>query len=105
MVVTALDLTLLKFLIFWHRFRGFLTPRIDAWVQDGTLQLQRHAYEMQGEGTWERLDKEVPITTDNVELSTLPLKSRFLYDVPDVTEMKIKHGTTVVQQIRNTGQM
>ncbi|KAJ4289802.1 hypothetical protein N0V90_011133 [Kalmusia sp. IMI 367209] len=95
MVVTALDLILLKFLIFWHRFRGFLAPRIDAWVQDGTLQLQRRAYEMQGEGTWERLDKEVPVTTDDIELSTLSLKSGSLYAVSDVTETKIKHGTTV----------
>lgn len=76
MIVTALDLILLKFLVFWHRFRGILAPRIDAWVQDGAFQLQRRAYEMQGEGIWERLDKEVPVTTYDTQLSTLPLESR-----------------------------
>lgn len=75
-VVTTLDLVLLKFLIFWHRFRGFLAPRIDAWIQDGIFQLQRRAYEGCSQGIWKRLDKEVPVTTDNVDLMPFGLESK-----------------------------
>jgi hypothetical protein len=74
-VITALDLILLKFLVFWNTFRGLLAPRIDAWIQDGVFQLQRRAYEAHGEGTWERLEKEVPATLDGTELATFPLDS------------------------------
>lgn len=38
-------------------------PRIERWIQDGILQLQRRAYESTRQGTWSLLDKEVPITT------------------------------------------
>lgn len=75
-VVTALDLILLKFLVFWRRFRGLSALRVEAWIQDGTFQLQRRAFEAHSEGTWERLDKEVPATIDDVELTTLPLESK-----------------------------
>ncbi|KAF9741118.1 hypothetical protein PMIN04_006738 [Paraphaeosphaeria minitans] len=98
-VVTALDLILLKFLVFWHRFRGILAPRIDAWVQDGTFQLQRRAYEMQGEGTWERLDKEVPVTTYDTELSTLPLESRPFCDCTSVLPMGVKPLSTTTTMV------
>lgn len=74
-VVTVLDLLLLKFLIFWHRFRGLLSPRIDAWVEDGIFQLQRRAYEAYGQGKWEFPDKEVPITIDDADLAPFGLKS------------------------------
>jgi hypothetical protein len=74
-IVTMLDLFLLKFLIFWHRFRGLFAPRINAWVEDGIFQLQRRAYEAYGQGTWEHPDKEVPITTDDADLARFNLKS------------------------------
>ena len=74
--MTILDLILLRFIVFWRTFRGFFAPRIDAWIQDGVFQLQRRAYEAQGEGVWERLDKEIPATLNAAELSTLPVVSR-----------------------------
>jgi len=47
-VVTLLDLFLLKLIIYTNKLRH---PRIDRWVQDSTLQLQRRAYEAHGEGS------------------------------------------------------
>ncbi|CAI6232189.1 unnamed protein product [Periconia digitata] len=75
-LVTALDLFLLKFLVYSDKLRGIFAPRIDSWIQDGVLQFQRRAYEAHGEGSWERLDKEVPATTDDVQLATLPTVSK-----------------------------
>lgn len=101
MVTTFLDMVLLKFLVFWHKFRGILAPRIDAWIQDGTFQLQRRAYEMQGEGIWENLEKEVPLTAFATELSTLPVQSRHLCDCPPYIKMGIQPlstATTFVSQ-------
>jgi hypothetical protein len=69
-IVTLLDMVLLKFLISWKRNRTDITPRLDAWIHDGVFQLQRRAYEAYGKGVWERLDKEVPATLDNAELTT-----------------------------------
>ncbi|PVH98771.1 hypothetical protein DM02DRAFT_657011 [Periconia macrospinosa] len=77
--VTVLDLVLLKFLVFWHKFRGLLAPRIDSWIQDGIFQLQRRGYEAYGEGQWERLEKEIPATTDDTELASLPVNSKSPY--------------------------
>jgi hypothetical protein len=57
-----LDLALLRFLIFLSRFRRALSPRIERWIQDGVLQLQRRAYEAQDLGSWTRVDKDVPRT-------------------------------------------
>jgi hypothetical protein len=66
---------LLKYLIYLGKFRKALSPRIDRWIQDGVLQLQRRAYEAQGQGTWSDLDKEVPLTQANDMLDDLPLMS------------------------------
>ena len=74
-VATLLDLVLLKFLIFLGGFRRALVPRIDRWIQDGVLQLQRRAFESNNEGVWERLDKEVPATIVEHLLYDLPLKT------------------------------
>jgi hypothetical protein len=68
------DITILRFLIFLSRFRRALSPRIEHWIQDGVLQLQRRAYEAQDIGTWVDVDKEFP-KTDTREL--LPAVSSF----------------------------
>ena len=47
-------------LIFVSRFRG--NPRINRWIQDGVLQLQRRAYEAEGQGVWSKLDEKIPLT-------------------------------------------
>jgi len=73
--IAIIDITLLKFLIFLSKFRRALAPRIDRWIQDGVLQLQRRAYEAQREGTWTNLDKDVPLTIESVKLKDLPLES------------------------------
>jgi hypothetical protein len=49
---TIVDIVLLKFLIYLSKFRRALSPRIERWIQDGVLQLQRRAYEAHKEGTW-----------------------------------------------------
>lgn len=57
------------------RFRAALAPRIDHWVQDGIFQLQRRAFEAQGQGCWKYLDQEIPITLDGENLRELPVES------------------------------
>lgn len=71
-----LDIALLRFLIFLQRFRKALAPRIDAWIQDGTFQLQRRAYEAYGEGQWSGLDEEIPVHKPGEELAPLPVDSQ-----------------------------
>ncbi|KAH8707661.1 hypothetical protein GQ44DRAFT_662719 [Phaeosphaeriaceae sp. PMI808] len=65
------DLVVLKFLIFFKRFRKVMAPRIDRWIQDGVFQLQRRAYEASNEGVWVRQDTEVPATIDDQLLCEL----------------------------------
>ncbi|KAF2871909.1 hypothetical protein BDV95DRAFT_28836 [Massariosphaeria phaeospora] len=67
----ALDIGLLHFLIYLSKFRRALAPRSDRWIQDGVLQLQRRAYEGQGQGTWTNLDQEIPLTVEKELLSDL----------------------------------
>ena len=64
---------LLRFLIFMSRFRraSWIGPRIERWVQDGVLQLQRRAFEARRQGSWIHSDKEVPITVRRETLSDL----------------------------------
>jgi hypothetical protein len=70
-----IDVVLLKFLIYLSKFRRALSPRIERWIQDGVLQLQRRAYEAHKEGTWSELSKEVPLTKSKELLAELPLAS------------------------------
>jgi hypothetical protein len=72
-VVTILDICLLRFLIYLSLFRQALAPRIDQWIQDGVWQLQRHAYEASGEGTWSRTQDETPVTDKHEQLGVLSL--------------------------------
>ncbi|KAF1921407.1 hypothetical protein BDU57DRAFT_535081 [Ampelomyces quisqualis] len=62
LLLTLVDVVLLKYIIYLSKFRKALSPRIDRLIQDGVLQLQRRAYEAQGQGTWSELDKDVPLT-------------------------------------------
>lgn len=71
--IMFIDITLLRFLIYLSKFRRTLSPRIDRWIQDGIYQLQRRAYEAQGEGVWKSREQEIPLVTDNVNLSDLPI--------------------------------
>lgn len=57
-----LDISLLKFLIFYANVRKALNPRVDRWIQDGALQLQRRVYQANRIGTWTKLDDEIPVT-------------------------------------------
>ena len=70
-LIVTVDITLLKFLIYMSRFRHsrWIGPRLERWVQDGALQLQRRAFEAQRQGSWISLDKEVPITIRRETLS------------------------------------
>ncbi|KAF2470133.1 uncharacterized protein BDR25DRAFT_370147 [Lindgomyces ingoldianus] len=75
LAISMLDFFLLKLLIVLTRFRRIMAPRLDRWIQDGVLQLQRRAYEASGEGTWIKLEDEVPLTVGNRQLRELPLQS------------------------------
>ncbi|KAF1915506.1 hypothetical protein BDU57DRAFT_452145, partial [Ampelomyces quisqualis] len=74
-IITLCNTLILRFFIFIARFRAALAPRIDYWVQDGIFQLQRRAFEAQGQGCWEYLEHEVPITLDGEKLHKLPVES------------------------------
>ena len=63
-----LDMAALRFLIFLTTFKKALRPRIDSWIQDGVFQVQRRAFAALGEGTWEQVDDEIPVTSANTEL-------------------------------------
>ncbi|KAF2651759.1 hypothetical protein K491DRAFT_681917 [Lophiostoma macrostomum CBS 122681] len=73
-IVTILNLALLKFLIYLSKFRRPLSPRIERWIQDGVFQLQRQAYGRHDQGSWERIDKEIPATVIDEILYELPLE-------------------------------
>ncbi|KAH7386872.1 hypothetical protein DE146DRAFT_185138 [Phaeosphaeria sp. MPI-PUGE-AT-0046c] len=73
--ITLINTLILRFFIFMARFRAALAPRIDHWVQDGIFQLQRRAFEAQGQGCWKNLDQEIPITLDGENLRELPVES------------------------------
>lgn len=74
-VISLINLTALRFFIFLSRFRRALAPRLDRWVQDGVLQLQRRAFDADGQGDWFGIDKEIPTTVRGQELHELPLDS------------------------------
>ncbi|KAF2015277.1 hypothetical protein BU24DRAFT_450022 [Aaosphaeria arxii CBS 175.79] len=88
----VLDITLLKFLIYASRFRRVLAPRIDRWIQDGVLQLQRRAYESRGEGPWTNLEKEIPLMDGGCELPDLSTDSLGGEHTPKTDDQEAGHG-------------
>jgi len=50
-----------------------MARRLERWVQDGILQLQRRAFEAEGKGAWEGLCDDVPVTRGEQKLSELAL--------------------------------
>ncbi|KAL5373021.1 hypothetical protein DPSP01_013035 [Paraphaeosphaeria sporulosa] len=68
-IVTLLDLVLLKLLIYLKYSRKLLAPRIDRCNQDGVCQLRRRAYELGDQRHWARLAKEVPLIWEGDQLS------------------------------------
>ncbi|KAF2265707.1 hypothetical protein CC78DRAFT_598290 [Lojkania enalia] len=76
-VVVIVDLMLLKVLIYLSIFQRAtgLSSRLQRWIQDGVFQLQRRAYEAEGQGTWTNLNEDVPITEQKELLEDLALQS------------------------------
>jgi hypothetical protein len=68
-----IDITLLRFLIYISRFRRQLGPRIERWIQDGVWQLQRRAYEGEGQRDWTGLEGEIPLTDNGQMLKDMPI--------------------------------
>jgi hypothetical protein len=68
-----IDISLLKFLIYLSRFRRQLGPRIERWIQDGVWQLQRRAYEGEGQRNWSNLESEIPLTDKGCMMKDLPI--------------------------------
>lgn len=86
---------MLKFVIFLTRVRNAISPRIDRWIQDGVFQLQRRSFEIYGQGTWQRLDKEVPSTYEAYDLNELPLHSELSkYDSDESLRFTLKSRAT-----------
>ena len=75
-LVTVIDITLLKFLVYLTRFRRALGPRIARWTQDGVWQLQRRAYEGEGHRNWTDLESEIPLMEKGHKLKDLPIMWR-----------------------------
>lgn len=73
-VIVALDILLLRDLIFLDSLKKTLSPIIDRWIQEDVYHLQRRAYEALNEGEWINTNKEIPITRDNTILSDLSVK-------------------------------
>ncbi|KAF2866301.1 hypothetical protein BDV95DRAFT_649130 [Massariosphaeria phaeospora] len=69
--IVLLDLYLLKILLFLSKFHRAMVPRLDRWIQDGILQLQRRAFEAETKGSWGKIDQEVPVTTTDEKLAEL----------------------------------
>lgn len=69
----VIDISLLKFLIYLSRFRRQLGPRIERWIQDGVWQLQRRAYEGEGQRDWTHPGSEIPITDRGRLMRDLPI--------------------------------
>ena len=92
--IVLLDFVLLKILIRISKVRKAtgLSLRLDRWMQDGPLQLQRRAFQAQRQGTWTELDEEIPVTATDEKLQELRTLS-FPQPV-DVEEPKV----TTVQQ-------
>ncbi|KAF2114997.1 hypothetical protein BDV96DRAFT_646853 [Lophiotrema nucula] len=74
-IVTVLNLTILRFILFLSKFRHALGPRLERWAQDGLFQLQRRAFDAHAEGTWIRLEDEIPVTETDSRMAELPVES------------------------------
>ncbi|KAF2733975.1 hypothetical protein EJ04DRAFT_577282 [Polyplosphaeria fusca] len=72
-VSTICNFFILRMAIFLSKFRRALAPKIDRWVQEGVFQLQRRAFEANGEGTWYDRNEEIPLTADIELLAELPV--------------------------------
>lgn len=69
--LAAVDLVLLRGLIFLDKFRKSLSPAIDRWIQEDVYHLQRRVYEALREGSWINTEKEIPVTREDTMLSDL----------------------------------
>ncbi|KAF2829434.1 hypothetical protein CC86DRAFT_454045 [Ophiobolus disseminans] len=90
------DLVVLRSLLYIPQLRRRLAPRIDRWVQDGVLQLQRRAYEAHMVGTWQDIELPIPTTVTLEKLPELPITSRPEYSKSDLElfEMRSRIGTS-----------
>jgi hypothetical protein len=73
--ITLADLLLLRSLILWRKLKKSAAPRLDRWIQDGVYQLQRRAYEASGNGDWDNLADEVPVTREPTKLPDLQIET------------------------------
>ncbi|KAH7127171.1 hypothetical protein B0J11DRAFT_296636 [Dendryphion nanum] len=73
--IVIIDLTLVQLLILIRTYSKSSSPRLDRWIQDSILQLQRRAFESQGKGIWDKLDDEVPVTRYDEKLEELSVET------------------------------
>lgn len=103
--ITA-DLLVLRSLLYIPRLRRHLAPRIDRWIQDGVLQLQRRAYEAQGVGTWKDIEMPIPTTAMLEKLPDLLISVRPGYADGDLEvcrrQVRIGTGSTAATRIEKS---
>lgn len=69
--IITFNTLLLRFFAFLSTLRRtrWLGPRIERWVEDGVLQLQRRTFEAEGRGMWRGLESDIPTTKEATVLS------------------------------------
>jgi hypothetical protein len=77
-VVTICNMFMLRIAIMLSRFRRALGPKLDRWTQDGIFQLQRRAFEADGQMYWRDIESEIPTTARDALLSELPVVTRVI---------------------------
>ncbi|KAF1974543.1 hypothetical protein BU23DRAFT_636137 [Bimuria novae-zelandiae CBS 107.79] len=97
-LISLFSMFVLRFCIFLSRFRKALAPRIDRWVQDGVFQLQRRAFDAQGEACWIDLEKEIPVTKGRERLYALFVKEKVVKEKENVGSLKTEVGIEESEQ-------
>ncbi|KAH7125183.1 hypothetical protein B0J11DRAFT_605443 [Dendryphion nanum] len=70
-LIIILDLTIVQILLLVRRFTRWKGIKLNRWIQDSILHLQRRAFEAQEDSEWERLTEEVPTTESGEKLVEL----------------------------------
>lgn len=77
-VTSFINVFILRYFIYFKRFRKTLAPRLDRRVKDGIFQLQGRAVEADENTTWTDMEKEIPTTMYDTTMSEmLPTRRPF----------------------------
>ena len=93
-VIDLVDLILIRILTMLRELKKMSSARIDRWIQDGVFQLQRRAYEAQGEGSWKRLTTDNPVTVKNTKFKDLPIESVYSVHLSPISQQEKPEART-----------